>query len=133
MASVGFTGTQTGMNETQLIQLRRLLRRLKREGYTDFHHGACIGADEQAHDVAKSLGYRLVVHPPDNTAKLAFGIRGGIWRSPAPYLTRNHHIVDESEVLIAAPRSVSEVQRSGTWATVRYARKAGKTIYMLER
>lgn len=53
-------------------------------------------------------------------------------REPAEYLDRNHAIVDECSVLIAAPRSLTEEQRSGTWATVRYARKMGRPVVILD-
>ena len=44
------------------------------------------------------------------------------------YLNRNHNIVDASEILIACPAQTEEVIRSGTWATIRYARKNNKII-----
>jgi hypothetical protein len=42
--------------------------------------------------------------------------------------SRNHDIVDETELLIACPGELAEAVRSGTWATVRYARKLGRPI-----
>ena len=48
--------------------------------------------------------------------------------APKGYLDRNHDIVDAADVLIAAPSGTTEKRRSGTWATVRYARKLGRTI-----
>ncbi len=50
-----------------------------------------------------------------------------------PYLERNRDIVDASEVLIACPSTREEVMRSGTWATVRYARKKGMKITLIFR
>lgn len=41
---------------------------------------------------------------------------------PEPYLDRNHYMVDRCNLLIACPEGI-EALRSGTWATVRYARK----------
>jgi predicted Rossmann fold nucleotide-binding protein DprA/Smf involved in DNA uptake len=51
-------------------------------------------------------------------------------REPLPYLERNHAIVNESDFLIAAPDG-PETLRSGTWATVRYARKVGKRVLVI--
>lgn len=68
-------------------------------------------------------------------AKRAFCYRrkgvGGelpIEREPGPYLWRNHQIVDATSALIAAPFGFEEELRSGTWATVRYARKLGRPV-----
>jgi hypothetical protein len=46
------------------------------------------------------------------------------------FLERNRDIVDRVEILIAAPEG-PEVQRSGTWSTVRYARGKVIPIYLL--
>ena len=43
--------------------------------------------------------------------------------SPAPYLERNKEIVASSNLLIACPVGDKEELRSGTWSTVRFARK----------
>jgi hypothetical protein len=40
-------------------------------------------------------------------------------------------IVVESELLIATPKEVKEQLRSGTWATVRRARKVGIPIILI--
>ena len=47
------------------------------------------------------------------------------------YLERNRDIVDACDILIACPRTLKEELRSGTWATVRYARKVGKPVAIL--
>jgi len=52
-------------------------------------------------------------------------------RKAKPYLARNQDIVDETEVLIAVPAQKKEIVRSGTWATIRRARKAGRLIYFI--
>lgn len=51
-------------------------------------------------------------------------------REPLPYLARNCVIVDEADILLACPKGPEE-QRSGTWATVRYARKQNKRIVIV--
>lgn len=46
----------------------------------------------------------------------------------ATYMKRNDRIVHHADRLIAFPRTRKEEQRSGTWATIRRARKAGKQV-----
>ena len=124
---VAFTGTQAGMNTRQLRALRTLLRDLG----CVFHHGGCIGADAQAHGIAMQYRYPVIVHPPSDLKKYA-RISGGQEVRPAKdYLIRNREMVDECTILFAAPRKNTEVLRSGTWATIRYARTRGLTIVML--
>ena len=121
---VGFTGTQRGMTNSQKEELVKFLQDNK---VTKLHHGDCVGADKEAHDIAVSLGIETEVHPPDKDDKRAF-CKGDIIHEPKPYLERNHDIVDDSELLVACPFQSKEIVRSGTWATVRYARKSGSPI-----
>jgi hypothetical protein len=127
---VGFTGTQKGMSKRQKESLKEALS----DGVTELHHGDCIGADAQADTIARELGIDVVIHPPINALKRAFCAKAGdvVWE-PAPYLERDHDIVDETEELIAAPHGDKEELRSGTWATIRYARQLDKTVTILRR
>lgn len=128
---VGFTGTQKGMTPAQATTLRSVLEHLKEKGFTHFHHGDAIGADAQAHKIAKSVGYKIVLHPPDDDSKRAF-TKGHEEREPKHYYKRNEDIVNESKTLIATPRSVNEQRRSGTWMTVRRADNAGRPYRIIE-
>lgn len=116
---IGITGSQRGATRAQL---QALTRRLVELGCVELHHGDCIGADAQAHETARALGLRIVIHPPMSDAKRAF-CAGDEVRPVRQYLDRNHDIVDASDVIIGLPATRSEAQRSGTWATIRYARK----------
>lgn len=129
---VGFTGTQRGMTGPQAATLERMLRWAKRaEPDSEFHHGDCDGADDQAHDIAVDVvGLEPVIHPPKNPAKRAFKKAARILK-PKPYLTRNHDIVDDTQRLIATPGEREEQLRSGTWATVRYARKLRRKVTII--
>jgi hypothetical protein len=119
---IGFTGTQKGMTDFQLAKVKDLLEYFKNNGFNTVHHGDCMGADKQFHLLADALGFRIVIHPPDNDSKRAF-CPGGVLLSAKPYLERNRDIVKASHLLIAAPKENTEVLRSGTWATIRYAQK----------
>lgn len=129
--SVGFTATQEGMSGAQKITLRETLLKLTPD---ELHHGDCVGGDEECDKIARSLGVAVVIHPPTNSSKRAFCAQPGdvVWE-PAPYLERNGDIVESSTVLIAAPRRDVEELRSGTWSTVRKARRSGRRVFVLAR
>lgn len=130
---VGFTGTQRGLSAMQSgLLVPFLTSHLSIDWHVEFHHGQCVGADEQAARIAKALGYWIVSHPPINRYKMS-SVHADEMRPAKEFLVRNHQIVDEVDVLVAAPQTDEEQLRSGTWATIRYARKEGKMIYMLPR
>lgn len=128
--SIGFTGTQRGMTSLQMTGVEHLLWSGKESGAEYFHHGDCIGADAEAHYFAERDGYWITTHPPINPSKRAFCV-GNAERDCFEYLTRNHHIVDECELLIACPGEKEEQLRSGTWATIRYARKKLRRLVII--
>jgi hypothetical protein len=124
---VGFTGSRLGLASAQAVALRDLMRRLRP---SELHHGDCVGADDRMVTIARDLGVGHVEsHPPTDDRMRAFAPSDHIGQ-PLPYLKRNEAIVIASDVLIAAPDS-PERKRSGTWATVRFARKLKRTIYIV--
>lgn len=123
---LGFTGTQRGITTAQSKRLRKILD--KDEG-EEFHHGDCIGADENANDLAWIRNYKMVIHPPNNRSKRAFCI-GEYWPQKS-YLERNRDIVNATDLLIACPGEKEEQLRSGTWSTIRYADRLKKPIIIL--
>jgi hypothetical protein len=126
---LGFTGTQVGMTDEQVEAFVAGL--LFAPWIEALHHGCCVGADAQAHGVALGLGIPVVLHPPEQTGRMARLTGEAARLEPRPYLDRNHDIVDACDVLVAAPQTLDEVLRSGTWATVRYARKIGRPVILL--
>ena len=70
--AVGFTGTKQGMSEFQKRSLYEMLVKFKQDGILYLHHGDCVGADAEAHDLAKEVGLLVAVHPPRNDKKRAF-------------------------------------------------------------
>lgn len=133
---VGFTGTKLGMQPNQRLELAEHLSYLKKLGFTHFHHGDCIGADAQAAKIAKQFGFIVVAHPghprdKSNTMYRAFTDFNDEVREVKPFIKRDHDIVDETERMIATPAGCTEEIRSGTWTTVRYARKQGKKIHII--
>ena len=123
---IGFTGTRQGMTLRQQEELKALL-----PGGCHFHHGDCIGADAQAHKIAREKNCYIVAHPSNRSRQRAYCVCNE-HLLPKPPLTRNRAIVEAVDGLIGAPATSHEVLRSGTWATIRYARKVGKPIHILE-
>jgi hypothetical protein len=108
--------------------LRRLLREKYLEGYRYLDHGEAPNADETAGNIARLIGYHIVGHPSSEHAHRTEVDE----RYPArPPLDRDQDIVDETQELIATPASYRELRRSGEWATVRRARKAGRPITII--
>jgi hypothetical protein len=125
--NVGFTGTRLQLSNTCITNLKQVLEYLN---VTTFKHGDCEGADTIAHNIAKQLGYSVEVHPPNVDSKRTF-CDGDIIHDPKPYIDRNKDIVDECDILIATPHTNHETIRSGTFSTIRYARKKGKKIIII--
>ena len=102
MISFGFTGTRQGMTAEQKSALRNFLD----GGVGEFHHGDCIGADSEAHDIADECGYGIILHPPTNYSERAWReVPRHMMRPERPYLDRNKDIVRETTWLIAARQS----------------------------
>lgn len=116
---VAFTGTQIGMTKAQRKALKSLLLEMKPKVLV---HGDCVGADAQAHDIATELGLEVWIRPCILDHKRAYK-EGKLLAEPEEPLTRNHKMVDESHALIGCPKEAQPQLRSGTWATIRYAKK----------
>jgi len=134
MIRIGVTGTRKGMRIGQKVAFRMFLKgaNVNREHLgAVLHHGDCVGADAEAHEIAESFGMSVVIHPPEDPKHRAF-CKADEYRERQPYLKRNEDIVNSCDILVAVP-SGRERLRSGTWATVRYARKRGTPVVVLER
>lgn len=126
---IGFTGTRRGLTLKQWQSVYKLLA--KQIGYTEFHHGDCVGADADVHKMIQTyFDIATVIHPPDNPKHRAFCEGTALVAQPKPYLERNKDIVNACELLIACPGEEEEQLRSGTWSTIRYARTQNKDIYI---
>lgn len=128
---IGFTGSQyapmtPAQAETVFLMLETTRAIDKRNrNVSEFHHGCNEMRDSEAARMARSLGYRLCGHPPTNKSKIGDVINDFDYPE-APYLFRNHILVDEVEFLIAAPLTRRIQLRSGTGATCRYAVKRNR-------
>jgi len=144
---IGFTGNKLGMTNRQMKVFKILMVNLLTDINT-FHHGGCIGSDKQAHEILfeirnnKSLNLtypfneviRIIVHPANNPvyrADLTLGNKDEMLEEKPP-LERDMDIARSCDILFATPRTLKEEIRSGTWATIRYARKLNKMVVVLD-
>jgi hypothetical protein len=125
---LGITGTQRGCTVAQRDVLAATLK-LYTMWFSVLHHGDCVGVDAEACHLAMR-DYYLWSHPCNLYRKRAYIDSGMVEDEKAP-LDRNWDIVLACSTLIACPGEMTEQLRSGTWATIRYARKAGKTIVFI--
>jgi hypothetical protein len=121
---VSFTGSQIGTTDKQKEAVRFWFEAL---GATELSHGDCVGSDDDAHKIAKELGLKIIIRPCTLSDKRAYN-DGDLVHPPEKPLVRNPKIVDDGQVLIATPNTYEEILRSGTWATIRYARRIGCKI-----
>lgn len=128
--TIGLTGTQIGMNDLQKSLFTKMLKDLGNEFISiTFHHGDCIGADTDAHTLIREFlpHAKIIIHPPKNKLKRAY-CEGDIVLAPEEYLIRNRDIVDASSWVFGFPKTNKEELRSGTWYTIKYARKTGRKV-----
>jgi hypothetical protein len=127
---VGFTGSRKGINQKQVDKIKAFLIETQA---SHIHHGDCVGADTSFHEIGGNLNLSISIHPPDKKGLRSFcSPKGdGISHQEKPFIKRNHDIVDSCDVLIACPDTSKEKVRSGTWATIRYARKQNKDVFLV--
>lgn len=148
---IGFTGTRTGMTTDQSATLRERLSKKHTTWtmFSEFHHGDCTGADEEAHEMMRVLVTRnwplrvdIIIHPPvdfrwragcGTSDEEAEGLMQGMIKilPEKPYLERDRDIVDATDMLIACPAGFDDRGNGGTWYTVRYAMKQVKPILLI--
>ena len=134
---VGFTGTRDGLT---VLQKKALLNQLNSMDIEQALHGDCIGADYDFHRlVASNIEYATIsIYPPVNPTHranchlidLTTNVCVQVLKE-GEYIARNHNIVDDCDMLIACPKDGVEVMRSGTWATIRYAKKMKKAVCII--
>lgn len=132
---IAFTGTQRGMTSRQVAALYSVLKGFYAASNPgerpEFHEGDCIGSDKRAAIIARDVGFWVVSHPPLNSSRRAF-FSTDETRKEKDYISRNHDMVNEGHILVATPRTREEELRSGTWATIRYAKKMDVPCIILD-
>lgn len=136
MTAFGFTGTRRGMTRAQAAVVEGMFRKRGARGTPwVLHHGGCKGADAEAHQLAQMYGgavHRHLNMRPETQAEIILRPDVDVDYEPDEDLKRNRSIVHLGEHgLIATPRTAEEELRSGTWMTVRYARKQGRRLWIV--
>lgn len=137
---VAFSGTVKVKSQDHVDIIEQAIRDLP-PTVTEFVSGAAHGVDTiAALMAAKQFGNAMhwVLAPDDDynediislfhvvapSSKFAFELLLG-----KGYMERNDELVARCTDLVAFPKTGTEQTRSGTWSTVRRARKAGRTIH----
>jgi hypothetical protein len=137
--NIGISGSRQFTPEPQRARFTGTLGKITRTypGIVVIHHGCCTGIDELAHAVGrKTDGCQIFGYPgTDARGKSPYRMRDreGFAKifPPAVYSERNRAIVAASTFLIGAPLYPEDDPRSlrsGTWQTIRYARKTRKPV-----
>ena len=121
---IGFTGTRNDLTEVQLRNIIAGLMELG-EGWEGLH-GDCVGADDVFDKCCKELGIVTKCRPCTFTNMRAYATEA--IAEPVRPMERNRQIVADCDHLFACPPTEEEVKRSGTWATIRFGRKANKPV-----
>ncbi len=127
--NIGFTGTSAGMTYKQKNKLCDLINELKQIGSVT--HGDCVGGDFEFHDMIYSRfpGVQMIIRPCTIDKMRAYSHLNTpdadyVIEDPIAPLKRNDIIVQTSDIMFAAPPTMLEQSRGGTWYTIRKARKA---------
>ena len=139
---IAFTGPRTGMSTRQQDSFTEIITTYAGYHFTTsqnllFFHGGCNGSDIEARDIALACKeYQKIdieCFPGDKDQyENNIGFDQEV-HDQMPYLWRNKNMVNACNILIATPQSLVEELRSGTWSTIRYARKIKKPCLILDR
>lgn len=127
---VGITGTRFGCKDAQLDSLQGLLIQL---APTEFHHGDCVGVDDEGANTIKTLNMDcdIICHPPVDTTHRANNPHSTKVLPAKTHFARNRDIVDSCEVLIVCPFQPEHQSSGGTWYTYDYAMKHKKPTIVI--
>lgn len=128
---LGFTGTRRGMTGNQARTFNGLVAA---SALKEFHHGDCVGADDEAANIVEGWKFfdaEIICHPPVDETHRAFNQHSSRTLPPKTHFARNRDIVDATDFLVATPCEMERQDRGGTWYTISYALKIGKPVYII--
>lgn len=138
---LGFTGTRQGLTPAQRVALPGVLATLPERVL----HGGAVGADTEFQNFLMSqplsCAVAVEIYPATRVSQQTwFKKKHQVFPSGRELLihlvvfdplVRNRIMTRRCDHLLACPAEATEQRRSGTWATVRYARAAGKPITII--
>lgn len=131
--TVGFTGTRS-LPTSCYADVERIVKALPQG--TRVVTGGCVGVDDFVAFTAHANGYPVHSVVPADQSRVAPGWGDycssfEVMPPGTDYRARNERIVELSDRIIAIPEALEDAarsRRSGTWMTVRIARRAGKPV-----
>jgi len=128
---ISFTGTASGMNATQMTNVINLINKQKPK-ITKCVHGDCVGADTDFHNIVTKLGLGdlIEIHPCTIHNKRGYNHAPKVYDAIGP-LDRNKIMVQRAHLVVGTPGTDTEIIRSGTWHSIRYAKKLGRPLLVL--
>lgn len=136
--TVAFTGTRRFLTGDERIRVAEIIRALPKG--TRIVTGGCVGLDAFVAYYAHACGYHVHTIVPADRSRVDPGWRQNCTTfkempKGTTYRDRNVEIVseltEEDDTLYGVPdhdEHEAESWRSGTWQTIRLARKAGKPV-----
>lgn len=119
--NISITGTRRGMTQEQRKFMTDIL-----DNTTRLVHGGADGADHECHEIFAHPEF-TVVYPSNHTQwKRYISESLRCLHPPIAPLERNRLIVRAAPILYAMPGTMQEQLRSGTWATIRFARNTNR-------
>ncbi|MCZ8156055.1 MAG: hypothetical protein O9264_08045 [Leptospira sp.] len=134
---IGITGSRKGLSEKQKAAF---IKSLAEYSNVEIHHGDCLGVDDGIHTLLFEEKWenpkeiQIFIHPPNDSKQRSFSAKKYEGKdilihsyATMDYLARNQKIVESCDELWAFPEGPEKV-RSGTWATIRFAKKIKKPL-----
>jgi hypothetical protein len=120
LRKLGFTGTRNGLSDNQRAWLAL---EIQSNPPAKAGHGDCVGADGDFHDLLRLYAPSCEIHVwPSLFEGLRAFKKGDVMYEPEKAGVRDKHIVKFATHFVGCPPTDFEVQRSGSWQTLRMAR-----------
>lgn len=140
--SLGITGSRVPLADAQKHSLGIMITAIMRiTGLKAIHHGCATGTDETSHGIALTIpGADIYGHPGYGNNKSQPHLMDlrpeefTLLYPAKPYRERNKDIVTYSRLILACPlypENDTRSARSGTWQTVRLARRTQKPVILI--